>query len=179
MHSIDWYCCLVAELCPTLQPHELQHTRLPCPSLSTRVCSSGPIQPSNPVSPTPLLPSIFPILSCLSMSRLFASGSQRIGASTLASVLPVNIQGWFPLGLIGLISLLSKGLSRVFSSTTIWKHQLFGIQPSLWSTSHIHTRLLEKTIALTRRSFLAKWRLCFLIHCLGLSWLFFQGASVV
>ena len=66
------------------------------------------------------------------MSQLFATGGQSIGASTSASVLPVNIQGWFPLGLTGLISLLSKGLSRVFSSTTIQKHQLFGTQPSLW-----------------------------------------------
>ena len=61
-----------------------------------------------------------------------------------ASVLPMNIQGWFPLGLTGLISLLSKGLSRVFSSTTIWKHQFFGAQPSLWSNSHICTGLLKK-----------------------------------
>ena len=64
--------------------------------------------------------------------------------SASASVLPMNIQGWFPLGLTGLISLLSKGLSRFFSSTTIWKHQFFGAQPSLWSYSHIHTWLLEK-----------------------------------
>ena len=70
------------------------------------------------------------------MSQLFTSGSQNIGASALASVLPMIIQGWFPLGLIGLTSLLSKGLSRVFSSTTVWKHQFFGIQPFLWSNSH-------------------------------------------
>ena len=75
---------------------------------------------------------------------VFASGGQGIEASALASVLPVNIQGLFSLGLTGLISLLSKGLSRVFSSTTVQKHQFFGIQPSLWSNSHIHTWLLEK-----------------------------------
>ena len=77
------------------------------------------------------------------MSRLFSvSGGQSIGA--LASVLPMNIQGWFPLGLIGLISLLSKGLARAFSSTPIWKHQFFSAQPSLWSNSHICIWLLEK-----------------------------------
>ena len=75
-------------------------------------------------------------------SRLFMSGGQSIRAS--ASVLPMNIQDWFPLGLTGLISLLSKGLSRVFSSTTIQKHQFFGAQTSLWSKSHIWTWLLEK-----------------------------------
>ena len=78
------------------------------------------------------------------MSRLFASAGQSIGASASASVLPVNIQGWFPLGLTTLISLLSKGLSGVFSSTTVWKHRFFGTQPSLWSNSHICTWLLEK-----------------------------------
>ena len=77
------------------------------------------------------------------VSWLFASSGQSIGASTLASVLPLNIQCWFPLGLTGLISLLSKGLSRVFSST-IQRHPFFGTQPSLWSSSHIHTWLLEK-----------------------------------
>ena len=81
------------------------------------------------------------------MTQLFALGSQTIGAS--ASVLPMYIQGWFLLGLTDLISLPSKGLSRVFSSTTVWKHQFFGTQPSLWSNSHIHTWLLERTIALT------------------------------
>ena len=86
----------------------------------------------------------------LPMSWLFASGGQSIGAS--ASVLPMNIQGWFPLGLTGLISLQSMGLSRVFSSTTVWKHHFFGTQPSLWSNSYIHTWLLE-TIALTRWTF--------------------------
>ena len=74
----------------------------------------------------------------------FASGGWSIGASALSSVLPMNNQGWFPLGLTGLISFLSKGLSRVFSSTTVWKHQFFGTQHSLWSNSHIHTWPLEK-----------------------------------
>ena len=83
------------------------------------------------------------------MSQLFTSGGQSTEASASASVLPMNIQGWFPLGLTGLISLQSKRFSRVFSSTTIQKHQFFGTQPSLWSKFHIHTWLLEKTTALT------------------------------
>ena len=92
-----------------------------------------------------------PLLSCLQsfpasesfpISQLLASGGQSIGAS--ASVLPMNIQDWFPLGLAGLISLQSEGLARVFSNTRIQKHQFFHTQPSLWSNSHIHTRLLEK-----------------------------------
>ena len=79
------------------------------------------------------------------MSWFLTSGGQRIGASHSASVLPVNFQGWFPLGLAGLISLLSKRLSRIFSSTTIWKHQFFSTQPSISSNSHICTWLLEKS----------------------------------
>ena len=78
------------------------------------------------------------------MSQLFKLGGQSIGVSASASVLPISIQDLFLLGLIGLISLLSKGLSRVFSSTTVWKHPFFGTQPSLWSNSHICTWLLEK-----------------------------------
>ena len=79
------------------------------------------------------------------MSWLFPSGGQSIGVSALASVLPMNIHGWFPLGLTGLIFLLSKGPSRVFCSSTVWKYQFFSAQPYLWSNSHIHTWLLEKT----------------------------------
>ena len=91
------------------------------------------------------------------MSQLFASGGQSIGASASASVLPTNIQAWFPLGLTGLISLLSKGLSRVFSNITVQKHQFFGAQPSLWSNSHIPTWLLEKPqLWLYGRNFVSK-----------------------
>ena len=86
--------------------------------------------------PLLLLPSIFPSIRVFSVSQFFTSGGQNIGASASASVLPMNIQCWFPLGLTGLISLESKGLSRVFSRTTIWKHQ--GAQPSLLSNSQIH-----------------------------------------
>jgi len=86
----------------------------------------------------------FPASGSFLMSQLFESGGQSIGASALASVLPMNIQNWFPLGLTGLISLQSKGLSRVFSNTMVQKHSFFGTQPSLLSNSHIHTWLLEK-----------------------------------
>ena len=110
-----------------------------------------------------------------SESVLLISG-QSIGVSASASVLLVNIQGWFSLGWTGLISLKSKGLSRVFSSTAVLKHQFFGSQSSLWSNSHVHKWLLEKLWLYGPLS--AKWYLCFLIHSLGLSWLFFQGASI-
>ena len=107
-------------------------------SCSTHVGDA--IQPSHPLSP-PFFSCLqyFPASGSFLMSWLFASGGQSIGASASASVLPMNIQGLFPLGLTGLISLLSKGLSRVFSSTTVGKHHFFGTQPSLWSSSHIHT----------------------------------------
>ena len=93
--------------------------------------------------PLLLLPSIFPNIPTFLMSQLFPSGGQRFGAS--ASVLPMNIQDWFPFGLTSLISLLSKGLSRVLSSTTVWKHQFFSAQPSLWSNFYIRSWLLEKS----------------------------------
>ena len=131
--------------------HGLQHTRFPCPSPVPGACSN-----SCPLSqwchPT-IWSSVIPFSSCLQSyaasgtflrSQFFTSGSQSIGASTSASVLPMNIQGWFPLGLTGLTSLLSKGLSRVFSNTTVQNHQFFGARLSLRAKSHIHTWLLEK-----------------------------------
>ena len=87
----------------------------------------------------------FPTSGSFPVNWLFASGGQSIGASASASVLPVNIQCWYPLRLTGLISLQSKGLLKVFSNTTVRNHQFFGAQPSLWSNSHIHTWLVEKT----------------------------------
>ena len=119
-----------------------------------------------------LLPSIFPSIRVFSMSWLFTSGGQTIGdsASALASVLPVNIQGWFPLGLTGLISLQSKGLSRVFSSTIIGKHQFSSIQPSLRPNSHLRTWLLEKLSLWLCRPLSAKW--C-PVHSDYLVWLLF------
>ena len=121
----------------------------PCssPTLGTcsKSCTSGWwCHPTISFSVVPFSSSLqsFPASGSFPMSQFFASGGQSIEAS--ASVFKMNIQDWFPLGLPGLISLLSKGLSRVFSSTTVRKHQFFGIQPPLWSNSHIHTRLLEK-----------------------------------
>ena len=177
----------------SLQPRELQHTRLPCPFLSPRVCSNScplswqSVQFSHSATFNSLLPhgvqhtrlpcpsptpgaysnscplhqwchptissSVFPLSSCLQsflasgsfpISRFFTSGGQRIGVSASASVLSMNIQDWFPLGWTGWICLQSKGLSRVFSSTTVWKHQFSGSQPSFWSNCHILTWLLEK-----------------------------------
>ena len=125
----------------------LQHTRLPCPSLSPRVCSNScPLSwwchPTVSSSVTfSSCPQSFPASGSFPMSWLFALGGQNIGASV--SVLPMNIQVWFPLELTGLISLLSKGLSRIFSSTIIPKHQFFSAQLSLWSNSYIRTWLLE------------------------------------
>ena len=94
--------------------------------------------------PLLLLPSLFPSIRGFPMSTPFASGGQSVGASASASGLPMNIQGWFPLGWTGWISLQPKGLSRVFSSTTVWKHLFFGTQPSIRSDSHIQTWILEK-----------------------------------
>ena len=89
-------------------------------------------------------PQCFSASGSFPVSWFFASGGQSTGVSASASVLPMNIQDWFPLGLSGLISLLSRGLSRVFSSTTVRKHNFLGIQPSWWSNSHICTWQLEK-----------------------------------
>ena len=100
-------------------------------------------QSFNPLCPLLLL-SIFPSMRSFPISHFFPSDGQSIGALASAWALPMNIQDWFLLGLTGLISLLSKGRSRVFSSTTIWKYRIFGTQPSLWCTSHIHTWLLER-----------------------------------
>ena len=104
---------------------------------------SDAIQPSHPVIPFSSCLQSFPESQSFPMSQFFTSGGQSIRVSASASVLPMNIQDWFPLGLTGLISLQSKGLSRVFSSTTVQKHQFFGVQLSLWSNSHIHTWLLR------------------------------------
>ena len=124
------------------------------------------------------LPSIFPSIRDFLMSCLFTSDDQNSGASASASVLPVNIQGWSPLRLTGLISLPSKGLSGVFSSTTVWRHQFFGILPSLWSSSYNHTWPLGRPEAWLYGPLLAESCLCFSIHCLGLSLLSCQDAII-
>ena len=157
----------------SLQLHELQHARPPCPSPTPGVYSNSCTfswwchpTTSSSVVPFSCLQS-FPASGSFPKCGLFTSRSQRIGASVSASVLPMNIQGWFPLGLTSLISLLSRGLSRVFSSTTVWEHQFFGAQFSLWSNSYIRTWLLEKTQFWLYGPLSAKWCLFFLIQCLG------------
>ena len=125
-------------------------TCLPCPSLSPRVCSNSCslshwCHPtiSSSVSYFSSCPQSLPASGSFPISPLFTSGGQSIGASASASVLPISIQGWSPLGLTGFISLLFRGLSGVFSSTTVWKHQFFSTLSSLWSNSHIRTWLVE------------------------------------
>ena len=136
----------------SLHPHGLQHARLPCPSPTPRAYSNTcPL--SQWCHPT-ISSSIVPFASCLQsfpasgsfpMSQFFASDGQSIGVSASVSVLPMSIQHWFPLQLTGLISLQSKGrLSRVFSNTTVQKHQFFSAQLSSQSNSHIHTWPQEK-----------------------------------
>ena len=135
----------------SLWPHGLQHTRLPCPSPTSGAYSNSyllsqwchPSISSSIVSFSSRLQSS-PAWESFQMSQFFASGGQIIGVSASASVLPMNIQDWFPLGWTGWISLQSKGLSRVFSNTTVQKHQFFRTQLSSQSNSHIHTWPLEK-----------------------------------
>ena len=140
----------------SLQPHELQQARLPCPSLSPWVCSNScPLNwwchPTISSSPAPFSSCLqsFPASGFLPMSWCFASGGQSIRtlASASASVFAMNIQSWFSLGLTGLISLQFKGLSRIFSSTTVQKHQFFNaiveLSPKL-TCLHIHSNFLVK-----------------------------------
>ena len=135
----------------SLRPHELQHARPPCPSPTPRVHSdsihrvSDAIQPSHPMSsPSPPAPNPSQHQSLFPMSQVFAWGGQSTGVSALAWFLPKKSQGWSPSEWTGWISLQSKGVSRVFSNTTVQKHQFFGAQLSSQSNSHIHTWPLEK-----------------------------------
>ena len=134
---------------------------LPCPPLSPGVYSNScPLShwccltTSSSVTAS-FCPQSFPASRPFPKSWLFTSGGQSTGASASTSVLPMNIQGWFHSGLTGLISLLSKELSRLFSSTTVWKHQFFGGQSSLWSNSHLYMTT-GKTITLTILTFVSK-----------------------
>ena len=139
-------CCSVTQSCLTLcDPMDCSTARLPCPSLTPRVCPNPcPLSQwchptiSSSVTPFPSCPQSFPSSGYFPMGWLFASSGQSIGASASASVLLMNIQDWFPSKFTDLISLLSKGLSRVFSSTTVRKHQFFGplssFCPTLTST---------------------------------------------
>ena len=136
------------------------------------------IQPSHPLVPSS--PSAFNLSQNQGLFQWVSCSHQ------VAKVLELQLQhqsfqwilSWFPLGWTCLISLQSKGLSRVFSSTIVWKHQFFRTQSSLWSNSHIHIRLLERPSLWQCRPLLAIWHLWFLIHCLGVSYLSFQEARV-
>ena len=149
---IDYCCCSVTKLCP-----------IPCDPMDCSTPGSSVLQcllelaqihvhwvgdttpPSHPLLPLfSSCPQSFPASGSFPMRQLFTSGGQSIGASVSTSVLPMNIQDWFPLGWTGWISLQSKGLSRVFSNTTVQKHRFFSAQLSLCSNSHIHSWLLEK-----------------------------------
>ena len=157
-----YFCCYysVAKLCPLFGT---PWTAACQASMSLNISQSSPkcmsiasVMPSNHLiicHPLLFLPSIFPAPGSFPMNQLFASGSQGTGVSASASVLPMSIQGWF--SLTGLSSLLSKELARVLSSTTIWKHQFFGTQPSLWSNSHLYMTS-GKTIALIIQTFVGK-----------------------
>ena len=136
----------VAQSCLTLRPHELQHSRPPCPSPAPGVHSNS--CPSSGWCHSAISSSAAPFISCpqslpasesFPVSQHFARGGQSTGVSASALVLPMNTQGWSPLGWTGWISLQSKGLSRVFSNTTVQKHQFFSAQLSSQSNSHIHT----------------------------------------
>ena len=146
--SVQFICSVVSD---SLWSHGLQHARLPCPSPTSGVysCSCPLSQWCHPTISSSVIPfsfrlQSFPASGSFQMSQFVASSGQSIGVSASASVLPMNIQDWFPLGWTGWISLQSKRVSRVFSTTTVQKHQFFGAQLSLWSNAHIHTWLLEK-----------------------------------
>ena len=147
--SVQFSCSVTSD---SLQPHESQHARPPCPLPTPRVHSnSGPsswwCHPtiSSSVIPFTSCPQSLPASESFPMSQLFTWGGQSIGVFALASFLPKNTQDWSPLEWTGWLSLKSKGLSTVFSSTTIQKHHFFGTQLSSQSNFHIHTWLLEKT----------------------------------
>ena len=152
----------------SLWPHESQHARPPCPSPTPRVYSNS--CPSSQWCHPAISSSVVPFSSCpqslpasgsFPMGQLFTWGGQSFGVSASASVLPMNTQDWSPLGWTGCISLQSKGLSRVFSNTTVQKHQFFSSQFSSQSNSHIHTWPLEKPQPWQDGYLLAKWGLCF------------------
>ena len=161
----------------SLWPHEPQHTRPPCsspfpgghqnPCPLSRWCHPTI---SSSVVPFSSCPQSFPASGSFQMSQFFASGGQSIGVSASASVLPMNIQDWYPLEWTGWISLQFKGLSRVFSNITVQKHQFFCAQLSLESNSHIHMWPLEKSKLRLDRPLLAM--------SLLFNLLFFQGANI-
>ena len=146
--SVQFSCSVMSD---SLQPHGLQFPRPLCPSPTPAVNSNScPLSwwwhPAISFSVVPFSSCLqsFPASESFPLSQFFASDGQSMGVSASASVLPMNIQDWFPFGWTGLISLQSKGLSRIFSNTTVQKHQFFGAQLSLLSNSHVHIWLLEK-----------------------------------
>ena len=157
MHFSQFSCSVVSD---SLWPSGLQHARPPCPSPTPGACSNS--CPFNGDAIQPISSSGVPFSSCLQhfpasgsfpMSQFFASSGQNIGVSASASVFPMNIQDWFPLGLTGWISLQSRGLSRVFSNNTVQKHQFFSAPLTLWSISHIHHMHLTNSIIPTQPHF--------------------------
>ena len=158
--SVQFSCSVVSDF---LWPHESQHARPPCPLPTPGVHSNSyPLSRwchpaiSSSVVPFSSCPQSLPASESFPMSQLFTWGGQSTGISALASVLPMNIQDWSPLGWTGWISLQSKGLSRVFYSTTVQKHQIFGPELSSQSNSHIHTWPLEKPYPWLDEPLLAK-----------------------
>ena len=146
--SVQFSCSVVSD---SLRPHGLQHPRPPCPSPTPGVHSNScPLSRwrhptiSSSVVPFSSCPQSLPASGSFPMSQLFASGGKIIGVSALALVFPMNVRDWFYLGLTGLISLQSKGLSRILSNTIVQKHQFFGAQLSLQPNCHINAWLLEK-----------------------------------
>ena len=158
-HTIQFSCSVMSD---SLQPHELQQARPPCPSLTPEVYSNScpSSQWCHPVISTSVVPfsscpQSFPASGSFPMSQPFIWGGQSTGVSASASVLPMNTQDWSPLGWTGWISLQFRGCSRVFSNTTVQKHQFFGTQLSSQSSSHPYMTI-GKTIALTRWTFVDK-----------------------
>ena len=147
----------VAQLCPTLcDPMKHSTPGLPVHHHLPEFTQTHVHRVGDAIQPFSSCPQFLPASEFFPMSELFAWGGRSTGVSASASFLPKSTQGWWSLEWTGWISLQSKGLSRVFSNTTVQKHQFFGTQPPSQSNSRIHTWLLEKTIALTRRTFVGK-----------------------
>ena len=156
IYSVQFSCSVMSD---SLQPHELQHARPPCPSPTPRVHSNSCPSSrwchsaiSSSVVPFSFCPQSLPVSESFPMSQLFAWGGQSTRVTASESVLPMNTQDWSPLEWAGWISLQSKGLSRVFFNTTVQKHQFFSTQLSSVQLSHPYMTT-RKTIALTRRTF--------------------------
>ena len=148
LSSVQFSCSVMSD---SLQHHGLQHAKPPCPSLTPEVYSDSCTSSwwchptiSSSIFPCSSWLQSFPASGSFQMSQLSASGGQSIGVSASTSLLPMNIQDWYPLGWTGWINLQSKGLSRVFFNTTVQKHQFFSTQLSSQSNFHIHTWPLEK-----------------------------------